>query len=103
MAHTHSNSGLTRVTSKDISPAEGLFVSGHGHPRVVDTPQASSPIDGTDHLEKVTPDENAIVNANDREIVVEWTYPDGGLRAWLVVLGCFLYAATMMYVFISLA
>jgi hypothetical protein len=28
---------------------------------------------------------------------VEWTYPDGGLRAWLVVLGCFTMASTCMY------
>ncbi|KAJ7734770.1 major facilitator superfamily domain-containing protein [Mycena maculata] len=26
----------------------------------------------------------------------EWTYPDGGLRAWLVVLGCFIMACTCM-------
>ncbi|KAJ6464040.1 major facilitator superfamily domain-containing protein [Mycena sanguinolenta] len=26
----------------------------------------------------------------------QWTYPDGGLRAWLVVLGCFIMAATCM-------
>lgn len=26
----------------------------------------------------------------------EWVYPDGGLRAWLVVFGCFLFAATTM-------
>lgn len=28
----------------------------------------------------------------------EWTYPDGGLRAWLVVAGCFIMAATCMQV-----
>ncbi|KAF7293088.1 Monocarboxylate transporter [Mycena indigotica] len=27
---------------------------------------------------------------------VEWTYPDGGLRAWLVVAGCFIMAMTCM-------
>ncbi|KAJ7679089.1 major facilitator superfamily domain-containing protein [Mycena polygramma] len=27
---------------------------------------------------------------------VEWTYPDGGFRAWLVVLGCFIMACTCM-------
>ncbi|KIY68467.1 MFS general substrate transporter [Cylindrobasidium torrendii FP15055 ss-10] len=26
----------------------------------------------------------------------EWTYPDGGARAWVVVFGCFLYSATYM-------
>ncbi|KAJ7151334.1 major facilitator superfamily domain-containing protein [Mycena crocata] len=26
----------------------------------------------------------------------EWTYPDGGLRAWLVVLGCFIMSSTCM-------
>lgn len=29
---------------------------------------------------------------------VEWTYPDGGLRAWLVVLGCFIMSCTCMQV-----
>lgn len=32
----------------------------------------------------------------------EFTYPDGGLRAWLVVLGCFIMACTCMYA-VSLA
>ncbi|KAJ7507086.1 major facilitator superfamily domain-containing protein [Mycena galericulata] len=27
---------------------------------------------------------------------VEWTYPDGGFRAWLVVLGCFIMSSTCM-------
>ncbi|KAK0452071.1 major facilitator superfamily domain-containing protein [Desarmillaria tabescens] len=27
---------------------------------------------------------------------LDWRYPDGGLRAWLVVLGCFMYATTIM-------
>lgn len=27
---------------------------------------------------------------------LEWRYPDGGTRAWLVVLGCFMFAATCM-------
>lgn len=31
-------------------------------------------------------------------IPLEDAYPDGGLRAWLVVLGCFLYACTVLYV-----
>ncbi|KAF7343328.1 Monocarboxylate transporter [Mycena venus] len=41
-------------------------------------------------------------NLGTREDVVEagadgeWTYPDGGLRAWLVVLGCFIMACTCM-------
>lgn len=26
---------------------------------------------------------------------IEETYPDGGLRAWLVVIGCFLYSGTV--------
>lgn len=28
----------------------------------------------------------------------EWTFPDGGLRAWSIVLGCFLFTCTCMYV-----
>jgi hypothetical protein len=28
--------------------------------------------------------------------VQEWAYPDGGLRAWLVVAGCFSMSATCM-------
>ncbi|KAF8823680.1 hypothetical protein HHX47_DHR9000495 [Lentinula edodes] len=31
-------------------------------------------------------------------IPLEDAYPDGGLRAWLVVLGCFLYACTVLIV-----
>lgn len=31
-------------------------------------------------------------------VTVEDTYPDGGLRAWLVVLGCFMYTCTVLYV-----
>ncbi|KAJ7130400.1 major facilitator superfamily domain-containing protein [Mycena epipterygia] len=27
---------------------------------------------------------------------LEWTYPDGGLRAWLVVFGCFIMSSTCM-------
>ncbi|KAE9405886.1 MFS general substrate transporter [Gymnopus androsaceus JB14] len=32
-------------------------------------------------------------------ITIEEAYPDGGLRAWLVVLGCFLYACTVLQVY----
>lgn len=34
--------------------------------------------------------------AADRDWTEDLQYPDGGLHAWLVVLGCFLFASTCM-------
>lgn len=36
------------------------------------------------------------VNDEDEEEEEEWTYPDGGRKAWMVVLGCFIYAGSTM-------
>ncbi|KAF8913580.1 major facilitator superfamily domain-containing protein [Mucidula mucida] len=41
--------------------------------------------------EKATPQ-----NDDVPALEMEWSYPDGGTRAWLVVFGCFLYACTSM-------
>jgi len=39
---------------------------------------------------------NRTVEVNDEEEEELWTYPDGGRKAWSVVLGCFIYAGSTM-------
>ena len=39
---------------------------------------------------------NRTEEVNDDEEEEVWTYPDGGRKAWSVVLGCFIYAGSTM-------
>jgi hypothetical protein len=41
-------------------------------------------------------EKTSVETSKDAVEEVEWTYPDGGFRAWLVVLGCFIMACTCM-------
>lgn len=80
------------VQSKDIMPIEATFALPYNPPAEPEQPltrerraTVSSEKTGSTGSENSTPPLNAIEDA----------YPDGGLRAWLVVLGCFLYACTV--------
>lgn len=55
-------------------------------------PQDNPSLREKSSLEKIPDD------AEDGAEELEWTYPDGGLRAWLVVLGCFIMSSTCMSV-----
>ena len=83
---------LSLVQSHHILPAElpGTGESPQVGPVAV-VPEKSTSID-------------ALATANSELVAhaTEWTYPDGGLRAWLVVLGCFIMASTCMYASLSL-
>ncbi|KAJ7178158.1 major facilitator superfamily domain-containing protein [Mycena filopes] len=68
---------------QQLLPAEAILPG-------VQLPQVNSVVREKDNLATT---EN--VEAGGDELT-EWTYPDGGVRAWLVVLGCFIMASTCM-------
>ncbi|KAJ7868485.1 major facilitator superfamily domain-containing protein [Mycena leptocephala] len=71
---------LTNVQSHQVLPAEAML------------PGAALQVN------PVVNEKNALVTREDAAEAGEgeWTYPDGGFRAWLVVLGCFIMACTCM-------
>ncbi|KAJ7201133.1 major facilitator superfamily domain-containing protein [Mycena pura] len=79
---------LSLVQSHHILPAEAKLPGAGAPPRVEPVAVVREKRTSTDAL--VTADSELVAHA------AEWTYPDGGLRAWLVVLGCFIMASTCM-------
>lgn len=81
------------VQSNDIMPIEATFAHPQdplaelGEPLTREKSIVHSGVMADSDSEKVT------------IITIEEAYPDGGLRAWLVVLGCFLYACTVLQVY----
>ncbi|KDE05180.1 hypothetical protein MVLG_04422 [Microbotryum lychnidis-dioicae p1A1 Lamole] len=60
---------------------------------------AASPSDTRPGIKAVGPCESLddcekAVSKDEEPQVVEWTYPDGGLRAWSVVFGCWVFASS---------
>ncbi|KAJ7050188.1 major facilitator superfamily domain-containing protein [Mycena amicta] len=82
-----------QVQSNQVLPVEAMIPRPGAGPSTL-------PVEGV----AVVAREKGIVTASDSEASsqtelggdVEWTYPDGGLRAWLVVAGCFIMAMTCM-------
>ncbi|KAK0229972.1 major facilitator superfamily domain-containing protein [Armillaria nabsnona] len=81
-----SSLSLTNVESN--VPAEALLVPS------IATLSVSSPLTREMTKEKVAEDHEEEKSADSYPL--EWRYPDGGARAWLVVLGCFMFASTCM-------
>lgn len=73
---------LVRVPSSKLGPAESVMI---------DLTRLTSRAPGRDGALEKGGDSIPVSEEED-----DWTYPDGGWRAWGVVLGCFLYAATTM-------
>ncbi|KAF8208080.1 major facilitator superfamily domain-containing protein [Mycena galopus ATCC 62051] len=48
------------------------------------------------HLSPIADEKSDLAESQDAAEAGQWTYPDGGLRAWLVVAGCFIMAGTCM-------
>ncbi len=65
----------TDLHSRDVIPTEVMLASTHA----LDEKAVKGVTSDADHA---SPD--------------DWGYPDGGLRAWLVVLGCFMFSCTCM-------
>ncbi|KAK0447195.1 major facilitator superfamily domain-containing protein [Armillaria borealis] len=65
----------TNLHSRDVIPTEAMLASTHA----LDEKAIKDMTSDADHT------------SSD-----DWGYPDGGLRAWLVVLGCFMFSCTCM-------
>lgn len=78
--------------SSHIMPIEATFSYAHDPPAELGEPLTR---------EKVTVKSVKEDSETATVVPLEDAYPDGGLRAWLVVLGCFLYACTVLYVPVS--
>ena len=65
-------------------------------PAVVDQP-AEAALGPHAFVGPSTTKEGGTVTEKKLEVSVEeWTYPDGGLRAWSVVFGCFILSCAFM-------
>ncbi|KAF5370535.1 hypothetical protein D9757_010128 [Collybiopsis confluens] len=93
---------LVMLDFKDNDPP--LYVVQAGDIMPVETAFAQPPDPLAELGEPVTREKSLVelpdVESTDSEkastlVPLEEAYPDGGLRAWLVVLGCFLYACTV--------
>ncbi|THU78572.1 MFS general substrate transporter [Dendrothele bispora CBS 962.96] len=62
----------------------------------IDTEKASDPEFAKIEEETTTEDKRSSETSTTADPMAEMTYPDGGLRAWLVVLGCFMFACSCM-------
>ncbi|PBK63944.1 MFS general substrate transporter [Armillaria solidipes] len=83
-------SSLSPTNMQSNVPAEALLVPSQT------TLSVSSPLAREMTKEKVAEDHDKEKSDEAGSYPLEWRYPDGGARAWLVVLGCFMFAATCM-------
>ncbi|KAK0447184.1 major facilitator superfamily domain-containing protein [Armillaria borealis] len=83
-------SSLNQTNVQSNVPAEALLVPSQT------TLSVSSPLAREMTKEKVAEDHDKEKSDEADSYPLEWRYPDGGGRAWLVVLGCFMFAATCM-------
>ncbi|KAK0499053.1 major facilitator superfamily domain-containing protein [Armillaria luteobubalina] len=83
-------SSLSSTNVQSNVPAEALLVSSQAILSV------SSPLTREMTKEKVAEGHDEEKSDETSTYPLEWRYPDGGTRAWLVVLGCFMFASTCM-------
>ncbi|GAA6049422.1 hypothetical protein JCM3770_007333 [Rhodotorula araucariae] len=109
----YEGGALTRhITSNDLAPVESIIArrrgeddlrerDGDGRGRTgLEAGLTAQMVDARG--EKVAPgqegarrDDAAFVEGKGEVAVEEWTFPDGGWRAWSVIFGCFLYSCNV--------
>lgn len=85
-------SSLSPTNVQSNLPAETLLVPSQA------TLSVSSPLAREMTKEKVAEGHDEEKSDETGSYPLEWRYLDGGARAWLVVLGCFMFASTCMCV-----
>ncbi|KAK0224157.1 major facilitator superfamily domain-containing protein [Armillaria fumosa] len=84
-------SSLSPTNVQSNVPAEALLVLSQ-----TTLLSVSSPLTREMTEEKVAESHDEEKSEETGTYPLEWRYPDGGTRAWLVVLGCFMFASTCM-------
>lgn len=93
-AENMASENLSRIRSNEILPSEAMLATGAQTQRRTSTCRSIA-----EEKEEEKGGTSDLSDDGRGDITEEeWTYPDGGFRAWLVVLGCFMMACSCMYV-----
>ncbi|GAA5836790.1 hypothetical protein JCM11251_005789 [Rhodosporidiobolus azoricus] len=98
-ASGYNGSHVSRFTSNDLRPIESLAGQGGRDEQLQDRDASSDEEHAQGARQQEKQGEDIVVGegagGKGEVIAEEWTFPDGGWKAWGVILGCWLYSCNV--------